>query len=392
MNILLTTVFDYPHAGGLSTHVTTLKAGLEARGHSVDVVSISDASPAKIKMMAQGPSFVINKVAKGKGIIWSRKARQRILAQLIKEKVKTKKYDVINAQDTYATFASLESGVPVVSTVHGYMAFEAVSKGSVEEHSPEAKYLQEMEKKAFQTTRKVITVDQRIKNYVADQAGITATAIKNFIDINGFKPDSSNKMTYRKKHGVPEEAKMIFIPRRLTKKNGVIYPAMALKEVVKQYPEALLIYAGSGEEMGTIKKFVAENGLEKNVKLLGAIPHDTMKEYYAMTDIVLVPSVYSAGVEEATSISALEAMGSGSPLIASAVGGLKEIVDSGVDGILTEEKNVDELIEAILQLFGSKELSETYAVKARTKIEEEYSHLAAAEKYEAIYLEALKQK
>jgi glycosyltransferase involved in cell wall biosynthesis len=392
MNILLTTVFDYPHAGGLSTHVTTLKAGLEARGHHVDVVSISDASPAKLKLMAQGPSFLINKVKKGKGIIWSRNARQKLLAQLIKEKVKSRSYDIINAQDTYATFASLESGVPVVSTVHGYMAFEAVSKGSVDEHSSEAQYLQQMEIKAFQTTRKVITVDQRIKNYVADQAGVTATAIKNFIDIDSFKPDTSNKMTFRKKHNVPENAKVIFIPRRLTKKNGVIYPAMALKEVVKQYPDALLIYAGSGEEMGTIKKFVAENGLEKNVSLLGAIAHDTMKEYYALTDIVLVPSVYSAGVEEATSISALEAMGSGAPLVASAVGGLKEIVDNNVDGFLTEEKNVEELTDAILQLFSNKELSETFAAKARKKIEEEYSHLAAAEKYEAIYLEALNQK
>ena len=53
---------------------------------------------------------------------------------------------------------------------------------------------------------------------------------------------------------------------------------------------------------------------------------------------MIVPSVHSAGVEEATSISALEAMGSGTPLIACAVGGLKEIVNPGVDGLINRRK------------------------------------------------------
>ena len=45
MKILLATAYDYPHIGGLSTHVTTLKAGLEARGHEVDVLSFSNTCP-----------------------------------------------------------------------------------------------------------------------------------------------------------------------------------------------------------------------------------------------------------------------------------------------------------------------------------------------------------
>lgn len=388
MKILLTTVFDYPHPGGLSVHVATLKAGLEARGHEVDILSISDVPKAKQNLYARGPSFLLNKFSKGKGIIWSRIARKRMLLNLINAH-KGKGYDIINAQDTYATFASVESGIPTVSTVHGYMAYEAVSKGSVIEHSAEAKQLQAKETEGYRKTRRVITVDQRIKDYVMKQAGVNGTAIRNFIDIDGFKPDKENKLAYRKKHNVPEDAHVLFCPRRLTKKNGVTYPTLALVEVLKKHPNTVLIYAGSGEERETIEQLVKENGLENNVSLLGAISHDLIKEYYALSDIVLVPSVHSAGVEEATSISALEAMGSGSPLIACAVGGLKEIVDSGVDGLLVQEKNVGELAAAIVQLIDEPELADAMALKARTKIEEEYSHLAAAEKYEAIYLDAL---
>ncbi len=390
MKILIATAYDYPHAGGLSTHVTTLKAGLEARGHEVDVLSFTNVPPVMRKLYAQGPSFVLNKMKKGKGIIWSHNVRKKMLQALI-EKNKGKNYDIINAQDPFTTLAALETSIPTVSTVHGYMTFESVSKGSIEEGSQEAAYMKEIEIKAYKGTRKIITVDTRLKEYVKDVAGVDATAIRNFIDIHNFKPDKDKKEELRKKYGVALDDQVIFVPRRLTRKNGVIYPALALPKVLKQYPKAHLIYAGSGEALSEIKQIVEEKNLGERVTLLGAVPHDQVKEYFALSDIVLVPSVHSAGVEEATSISALEAMGSGSPLIACAVGGLKEIVNHEEDGILVEEKSVEQLSDAILYYFENPEIGQQFADKARTKIEEEYSHLAAAEKYESIYLSALEK-
>ena len=143
--------------------------------------------------------------------------------------------------------------------------------------------------------------------------------------------------------------------------------------------------------LNEIKEIVAREGMENSVTLLGAVAHSVVRDYYDLSDVALVPSVHSAGVEEATSISALEAMGSGSPLIACAVGGLKEIVNSGVDGLLVEEKNVDELAEAILTLLRDPEAGAEMAEKAREKIEQEYSHIAAAKKYLEIYESALAQ-
>ncbi|AGT33508.1 glycosyl transferase family 1 [Geobacillus genomosp. 3] len=389
MNILLATVFNYPHAGGLSTHVTTLKAGLEARGHHVDVVSFSDVPPAVQTLFAKGPSFLLNKAAKGTGILWSHAVRQRLLSRLIAEKAASRRYDVINAQEVYATLAALPSGIPTVTTVHGYMTYEAISRGAVVEGSRQAKRLLEIEIEAYTKTRKIVTVDQRIKEYVREKAGVDATAIRNFIDVDRFKPEKAKRLAYRNKHGLPEEAAIIFVPRRLTKKNGVIYPALALPRVLETHPNAMLIYAGMGEAYDELKALIEQQGLGSQAKLLGAVPHETMTEYYALSDIVLVPSVHSAGVEEATSISALEAMGSGSPLIASAVGGLKEIVEHRKDGLLVEEKNVDELAEAIIELLDRPEFGQQLAAAARAKIEEHYSHLSAAKKYEDIYRAAL---
>ena len=375
MNILITTVFEYPHVGGLSTHVQTLKDGLEQRGHYVEVYSFSNLPYWKRRYLVQGPSFLLNKVSPGRGFLYSHEKRRKMLEQYIKNHAKN--FDIINAQDVYATLASIPSGIPTVSTVHGYMSFEAISKGTIVEKSPQDLEIQKIEKKAYQGTKQNITVDQRIKNYLKDAAEVEAVAIKNFINVDGFKPEKSRQEELKKEYGYQNQ-KVLFIPRRLTKKNGVIYPLMAMEDVLKEHPDTHLLYAGTGEEMDTLKQKAKELNIEKNIHLLGAVPHEKMKDYYAMCDVVVVPSVFDAGVEEATSISALEAMGSGSPLVASAIGGLKEIVEHEVDGILTEEKNTKELSEAINHLLSDTEYGKGLAEKARKKIEEQYSHRSAS--------------
>lgn len=388
MKILLATVYHYPHTGGLSVHVATLKAGLEARGHEVDILSFTDIPEFQQKAAVRGPGFLMNKVSKGKGFVYGLKQRKKMLQKLM-EAQKEKNYDIVNAQEVYATFAALDAGLPVVSTVHGYLTYEALSAGNILKGSPEETFLLAQEIEAYRTTRSIITVDTRIKEYVKREAGIEGTAIRNFINVDDFKPDAENKLAYREKHHVPADAPVFFVPRRLTKKNGVIYPILSLPAVLEKYPNAKLIYAGTGEAMDEMKRLISERGIGASVELLGAIPHHVIKEYYALADVVLVPSVYSEGVEEATSISALEAMGSGSPLIACAVGGLKEIVDHGVDGLLVEEKNVEQLSDAMIDLLDNPEKGKMFAAAARKKIEEDYSHLAAAEKYEAIYKASL---
>ncbi|KGP74528.1 glycosyltransferase family 4 protein [Pontibacillus yanchengensis] len=385
MRILLATVFNYPHTGGLSTHMTTLKAGLEQLGHEVETLSFSDLPYYKQQFFAKGPSFFMNRMAPGKGILLGHKLRSGMLRDMIKKKHEDKPYDIVNAQDIYATFAALETPVPTVTTVHGYMTYEAISRGSIKTESVEARVLQAKEKEAYEKTRQIITVDFRIRDYVKDLAAAEGIRVHNFIDVDQFRPQTERKQELRQKYGFAEDDHIVFIPRRLTKKNGVIYPAKALPKIQQQFPKTRLIYAGSGEEEAGLRTICEKNGTLSTVHFLGDIPHDLMKDYYAMSDITMVPSVHSEGVEEATSISALEAMGSGVPVIASKVGGLKEIVQHGENGLLVEEKDDDQIAEAVCELLRDHDFGQRLAVQARVKIEEEYSHISAATKYAAIY-------
>ncbi len=391
MKILLATAYDYPHLGGLSVHLATLKAGLESRGHEVNIVSFSDVPRLKKDGVVRGPAFLLNKVKKGSGYVWTLKRRKEELEKLIKAEVADGTYDIINAQDVYTTFAALESDIPVVSTVHGYLTFEGISKGTVIEGSSEAAQLMADERESYKKTREVITVDTRIKDYIEDETGVTGNMIKNFIDVESFKPEIERRDEFREKHGFVKDDLIFFVPRRLTKKNGVIYPILSLPAVLEKFPKARVVFAGTGEMMDDMKAKAAELGISDRVTMVGAVDHSEMIEYYALSNVALVPSIYSAGVEEATSISALEAMGSGVPLIACAVGGLKEIIVDGEDGLLVEEQNPAQLSEAMIRLLNDPEEGQRLADTARDKIVREYSHFAAATKYEEIYLKALKK-
>ena len=390
MKILLATSYDYPHLGGLSTHMTTLQTGLENLGHTVETRSFSDVEKWRRDWIARAPSFVLNKASLGAGYVWTLNRRQGFLERMLKAD-KYKSFDIVNAQDVFATRASINAGLPTVTTAHGYLTYEGISKGSVAEDSKHKQNLLDVEFSMFKKTRAVITVDTRIKEYIKRETGVEATMIKNFIDVEDFKPEVERREEFRKKYSMNQDDLIFFIPRRLTKKNGVIYPILSFPPVLAKYPHARLVFAGTGEMMDDMKAKAKELGIAERVTMLGAVDHKNMIQYYALSDIALVPSIYSAGVEEATSISALEAMGSGIPLIACAVGGLKEIVDHEKDGLLVEERNVEALTDAMIRLIEEPEYGQALAKAAREKIIAEYSHFAAAKKYEAIYMNALKK-
>lgn len=95
MKILLATIFSYPHEGGLSTHMTTLKKGLEERGHSVDVLSFSSFPHVYRTVYARLPGYLMNKWKRGRGQLWNDRQRQRLLFYQLRRV--HHRYDVVNA-------------------------------------------------------------------------------------------------------------------------------------------------------------------------------------------------------------------------------------------------------------------------------------------------------
>ena len=394
MKVLLPTMRDPGQIGGTSTHLDMLSAGLVELGHEPYVLYFGERVPEPLRrfgvVYAAG---VLNRVRRGWGMIYSAMVRGRLVARLADRELRRHDWQVVNAQEVYSVPALREAadraGVPLVLTLHGYPLYESVSEGYTTRSRLGRRYLMRSEIRALRLADAIVTVDGRLYRHVLrlvpERADVTYS-LMNFIDTSAFSPTVEGREELRRKWDIPEEKTVLFCPRRLVKKNGVIYPSLALAEMEPSEREQyLLLHAGDGGERGAIEQIVREQGLEAQVRLLGGLGREAIEELYRLCDIVLVPSVHSEKVEEATSLSALEAMASGRPLIAGAVGGLAEMVSDGVNGLLVPAADPEASAAAILRLSADPDLGARLAQTARNYVVENHSHLRAAASYADIY-------
>jgi len=102
-----------------------------------------------------------------------------------------------------------------------------------------------------------------------------------------------------------------------------------------------------GSERRRLERHAARIGLEDHVRFVGAVRHEQLADYYAMADVCVVPSL-----TESFGLVALEAQALGTPVIAAAVGGLREIVEDGVTGLLVEGHDPSDYALAMADVLG----------------------------------------
>jgi len=366
MNILLVSLDNSEKAriGGKHIHQELLKIGWERAGHSVDTV-----------------------YPKGK-TLWIRKAFRRLLRILkicdpfknfyasvndnrkqiekgIADALRKKNYQFISVQDVLAAvtvksaFQKVDKKIPVIMTLHGYFSRESVNYGnfSSDEQQRIMDFGMGLEKEASEFVDGIITVDTRIKQYVLTHFRYQKPIqmICNAIDDTRFFPvDSKTQLDLRKKINLVNDRKILLVARRLVKKNGVLYAVEAIKILkdsgfLLEMPLKLLI-VGRGPEQKSIQTFIQNNGLSNWVEMVGIVPHRLIDSYYKSADIILMPSTLSDDIEEATSLSMLEGLACGKPVIASAIGGLKEVICDRVNGLLVEDKNPAAIADSIAKV------------------------------------------
>ncbi len=399
MRILLPTIRDRGQIGGGGTHLVLLVNGLREIGHEAEALYVADAMPRLVRRAGLvWPAGVLNRARKGWGMVYAADLRARLLAGSTARQLRTAPFDILNAQEVYSVPFLREqadaAGIPLVLTLHGYPLYESRSEGYSAKSEFGLAYLMRAEIQALRLADAVITVDHRLlehaRRLVPERAGSMHT-LMNFVDITAFAPaptssdEAATRAALRRKWRIPPEVTVLLCPRRLVKKNGVTLPALGLATM----PEAeragyVLLYAGEGGERAAIDDILRDNGLEKNVRLLGGQDHAAMLELYRLCDIVLVPSVHSKNVEEATSLSALEAMASGRPLVAGNVGGLAEMVEDERNGLLISADPVA-LAAAVRHLTANPDLAASLAAAAREYVVREHSHVRAAQAYASIY-------
>ncbi len=186
--------------------------------------------------------------------------------------------------------------------------------------------------------------------------------IPNGVDLRQFK--HGDKVAARAALKLPTDGLIILSVGSLTKAKGHIYLLQALSDLLGKRDDIHLHIVGEGDEHDFLKKEIARLGLDKKVDLAGRVTHDTIVTWLSAADIFALPSLH-----EGTPNSLLEAMAMGLPVIASATGGIPEVIDDGISGLLVTPASTKELKEKLSQLVESTDLCDRLGKNARLKIE-----------------------
>lgn len=186
---------------------------------------------------------------------------------------------------------------------------------------------------------------------------------------------------------VEEEQKRghnILVVGRLIWRKGINYLIEALPSVVAEYSDIRLMVVGEGEQKASLEDCAKRLRIEKNVRFLGRVSSKKLHSLYLHADVYVQPSLY-----EPLGIAILEAMSMGKPIVASRVGGIPELVTSGVEGLLVEPGNAFQLGESIKNLFSDPSLRRKCGRNARRKVETEFTWTKAAQQTLNLYEDLL---
>jgi colanic acid/amylovoran biosynthesis glycosyltransferase len=169
------------------------------------------------------------------------------------------------------------------------------------------------------------------------------------------------------------------------KGHAYLVEACALARAAGVQLECLLV--GEGPERRTIERLVAARGLVDIVQLVGARPRTDVSELVATADLFVLPSVVMPnGKMEGLPVVIMEAMAAGTPVVASAISGVPELIEDGVTGLLVPERDAGALARAIARLAGDVDLRRRLAAAARERVVEDYDRRATTRRLAELIL------
>jgi glycosyltransferase involved in cell wall biosynthesis len=176
--------------------------------------------------------------------------------------------------------------------------------------------------------------------------------IPNGVDSFRFNPNV-NGSQMRRKLGVQDKFVVLSIGR-LSYQKGLEYLIQAISQIQKENENMVVLICGRGEKESYLKKLTRDLGLEGIVKFLGFIPSEQLPELYAACDVFVIPSIF-----ETFPLALLEALSVGKPVIASNVGGAREIaheLKTICGATIVQPKNPSHIAKAISWYFDHKDV------------------------------------
>jgi glycosyltransferase involved in cell wall biosynthesis len=187
-------------------------------------------------------------------------------------------------------------------------------------------------RQTIKAAKKIIAISNATRNYLlrlgADFEKVQV--IYNGVDVERFKPSLKKGTTIREKLGIAEDAVVAVTVRRLVFKNGVDTLLETARSTAKSNPKLVYLVIGRGPDFEAVKSRIAQLGIEKTFLLAGFVSDQDLPSYYNASNFFILPSKSGEGLP----LVALEAMASGLSVVATDVGGIREVMLDGYGTIV----------------------------------------------------------
>jgi len=277
-------------------------------------------------------------------------------------------------------------GIPVVYEIRAFWEDAAVDHGSTREGSLRYKLTRALETWAVKNADAVTVICEGLRNDLVAR-GIPPgkiTVIPNAVDIEKFdmggKPDAELKL----KLGLGNSRVLGFIGSFYAYE-GLDLLIASLPAILKQLPDVKVLLVGGGPQDAALKQQVMALDLKDRVVFTGRVPHDEVNRYYDLIDVLVYARHPMRLTELVTPLKPLEAMAQGRLMVASDVGGHKELIQDGKTGVLFRAGNAGDLASKVVGLLKFEQGWDGMKKNGRKFVETERNWAASVARYRGVY-------
>ncbi|TCO74316.1 TIGR04063 family PEP-CTERM/XrtA system glycosyltransferase [Chromatocurvus halotolerans] len=282
--------------------------------------------------------------------------------------------------------AGRQLGLPVVYECRAFWEDAAVDHGTSREGGPRYRATRALESYVFRHADAVTTICEGLREDIVGR-GLSAdniTVIPNAVNVDSFNYGAAPDAALQRELGLEGKTVLGFIGSFYAYE-GLPLLLESMPALVAANPDTRLLLVGGGPQEATVKARIQALGLTDAVILTGRVPHSDVQAYYNLVDVLVYPRLPMRLTELVTPLKPLEAMAQGRLVVASDVGGHRELIRDGETGCLFRAGDASALANAVSDLLQRPDDWQAMREAGRQFVESERTWAASVGRYRALY-------
>lgn len=285
-------------------------------------------------------------------------------------------------------------GIPVVYEMRASWEDAAVDHGTTREGSLRYRLSRALETWALRRVDAITTICEGLRGDILVRGGIPdsrVTVIPNAVDVDSFAYDPPADPELRKRLGI-DGSTVLGFAGSFYAYEGLDLLLDAFARLADRRPELKVLLVGGGPQDVALRDQTKRLGLADRVIFTGRVPHSEVQRYHGQIDLLCYPRKLMRLTDLVTPLKPLEAMAQGKLLIASDVGGHRELIRDGETGVLFKAGSAQVLATAITNVLDSPQSWEGRRRAGRLFVERERTWERSAANYKSVYSNVLRSR